>query len=48
MYKKIKVIKYECKCERCNHIWESSMIPNACAKCKSTAWNKEVKYGKNK
>ncbi len=39
-YKKITKEMYECTCERCDHTWTAEKLPNACARCKSTAWNK--------
>ena len=39
MYKEINVKRYECKCERCKHIWISKNIPISCAKCKTRSWN---------
>ncbi len=39
-YKKITKEMYDCTCERCDHNWVTEKLPNACARCKSTAWNK--------
>lgn len=38
-YKVIKKEMYSCKCEVCEHEWLSDRLPNACAKCKTSAWN---------
>ena len=48
-YKIINKKMYDCICERCRHKWMAKALPNACAKCKSTAWNnvqKILKGGK--
>lgn len=35
--------RYKCKCERCQWEWISDKLPNACARCKTTAWNSKKK-----
>ena len=42
-YKIIKKQMYDCTCERCEYNWVTDKLPNACAKCKLTAWNKPKK-----
>ena len=39
-YKIIKKKMYDCTCERCPNNWITDKLPNACSRCKSTAWNK--------
>jgi len=36
-----------CACNRCMHTWLSTgeELPNRCAKCKSTHWDREVRAG---
>ncbi len=46
-YRKITKVLYECTCERCAWKWLAHDLPNACARCKSTAWNKPKKENKN-
>lgn len=40
----INAVRYKCHCERpsCQHEWESDSIPDRCAGCKSSAWNREM------
>ena len=45
-FRKIKKTIYECHCEcinadgkPCAHDWESSELPDRCAKCKRHTWN---------
>jgi len=45
-YKIIKKKMYDCICERCKHSWITNNLPNACARCKSTAWNNPIKLNK--
>ena len=44
MYRRIKILTYDCKCERCGHKWMAyEKLPIACAKCKTKSWKTKSK-----
>ena len=45
---KVKVVVYECTCERCTHKWTSRVgDPKRCPKCKTPYWNRPRKLKKD-